>query len=230
LASDGRPRRLRATSRRRWIGSRRGQATSGSSGNGRGSPDQPPASRRRRSLVRPPCGRVRSVTTTGQGQQTLNPESFSSFFTSGSAREGWAVSRRCPRRSGWGFGHRRDHRVRIGPRRRLRSKRAADVGLGASRDRARDNRAARAHPPKRAADWSSLDDTKPAAWATVCISCPDVTNAVSAGDLVVERAEEIEVVVRHVSWLSQHHRSSRSCRLSGLRRVRRFGLRRRCRC
>ena len=46
LASAGRPRRFRATSRRRWIASRRRQAIFGSSGNRRRSPDQPPGSSR----------------------------------------------------------------------------------------------------------------------------------------------------------------------------------------
>ena len=47
LASAGRPSRHRARSPQRWIGSKRGRATSGSSGNAHGSADRPPARHRR---------------------------------------------------------------------------------------------------------------------------------------------------------------------------------------
>jgi len=49
-------------------------------------------------------------TTTEQGQHTVNPESFSSFFTSGSARKGLARSSRCPEAFGLGFGNGRGER------------------------------------------------------------------------------------------------------------------------
>ena len=47
LASAGRPSRHRASSPQPWIGSKRGRATFGSSGNAHGSADQPPARHRR---------------------------------------------------------------------------------------------------------------------------------------------------------------------------------------
>ena len=61
--------------------------------------------------------------TTEQGQQTVSPESFSSFFTSGSARKGLAGSPRCPEAFGPGIRQRTrgtsDQGICIRPRRRL---------------------------------------------------------------------------------------------------------------
>jgi len=102
-------------------------------------------------------------TTSAQGQQTVNPESFSSFFTSGSARKGLARSPRCPEAFGLGIRQRpwgtSDQGICIRPRRRLTTEGAANStdrhGLRTDRPLAWRLRRARRESPRREPAWNS---------------------------------------------------------------------------